>query len=269
MKKLILLTVILVTATVLITTLYFKNLNLPGHNAANIMKNIPADAALVFEFSNDDSFYSVYDSSALFTSLAGAEQLHELAVLRQQILQNATLRSYFSNQDIYLSVHPQGDLLVTLHSTSGISAQIISDALKQSNSGAQVSPFELDRVKGFTLTLPQLGQKLQVIERSNHTYAASFSTALIYSIIKQKNTGSNAGLFTPLPESQQNNALANLYVNYSGLPVLFDHWFKLKNTDYLKPLRLLPGNAALTLNYKSDALMFSGYTVLNPQLPAA
>ncbi|MDB5006511.1 MAG: hypothetical protein JWP45_904, partial [Mucilaginibacter sp.] len=36
--------------------------------------------------------------------------------------------------------------------------------------------------------------------------------------------------------------------------------FKNKNTDIFKTLKLLPGLAALTLNYRSDALMFNGST---------
>ncbi len=268
MKKLIAVTVLLVTATVLITLLYFKNLNPPGHTAANVMQAIPASAAFVFEFSNDGGFYDAYDSSALFTSIAGTEQLHDLNVLRQQLLQNPSLKPYFDNQDIYISVHPQGDLLLTLHSAQLLSVQMVSQAFLQGNSNIKVKALQIGRAKGFTITLPGLTRRFQVIDRGHHIYSGSFSAELISEIAQEARTPKSP-TFTVLPAQEQTNALANLYVSYTALNPLFDHWFKAKNTDYLKSLRLLPANAALTLNYKSDALMFSGYTELLPQLPAS
>jgi hypothetical protein len=64
-----------------------------------------------------------------------------------------------------------------------------------------------------------------------------------------------------LPDQQNVNSLANIYVNYNNLNPLFSLLYN-NNNDLFKSFRLLPGLAALSLNYKTDALMFNGATTL-------
>jgi len=72
-----------------------------------------------------------------------------------------------------------------------------------------------------------------------------------------------------LPDQQNATSLANLYINYSRLNNLFELLFKNKNTDILKSMRLLPALAALNLNFKSDALLFTGFTNIQNNLPSS
>ena len=66
--------------------------------------------------------------------------------------------------------------------------------------------------------------------------------------------------------SRTANSLASLYVNYGQLSPLFEQLFQNKNTDIFKSFRLLPGLTTLSLNYRSDALMFNGTThIINNQ----
>ena len=60
MKKQITITLILLIATAFITVVYFKNLNPPGTRTNRIMNVIPDDAALIFEFNNDQGFYDIF-----------------------------------------------------------------------------------------------------------------------------------------------------------------------------------------------------------------
>jgi hypothetical protein len=47
MKRLIVITIILIAATAYITVKYFKNLNTSGMHAGNVMRTIPDNAAVV------------------------------------------------------------------------------------------------------------------------------------------------------------------------------------------------------------------------------
>ncbi len=267
MKRLLVTTVLLLTALVLVTTAYFKNLNVPGHNASRILQTIPADAALIFEFSNDNSFFDVYDSSALFSSLISTQQLHELALLRQQLLQNAALKPFFNGQNMYLSVHPQGDLLFTLSTAKGFTLNTLQGALQARH--IQSKQFKTGAYNAVQIQLPGAIHQFEVIDRGRQIYSGSFSSQLIAAITKQQNNR-NTAAFTSLPDQQQNNALANLYINNLQLSPLLAVWFKNgSNTDFIKPLRLMPAKAALTLNYKTDAFIFNGYTGLDAGMPAS
>ncbi|MDB5142004.1 MAG: hypothetical protein JWQ66_717, partial [Mucilaginibacter sp.] len=69
--------------------------------------------------------------------------------------------------------------------------------------------------------------------------------------------------FVLLSDRQNANSLANLYVNYTALPPLFEQLFISKNPDIFKSFRVLSAFAALSLNYKSDAVMFNGSTQIH------
>jgi hypothetical protein len=266
MKKLIVLTLILTVAAVMVTLLYFKNLHVPGRDTARIMESIPPDAALIMGINNDDSFYDVYDSSALFSAIAGTGQLHELKGLHQLLLQNPVLKSHFDNQTLYISVHPTGDFLLTFQSNTALSINELSALIKQNFNAVQTTPVSYQNNKGLSIQLTGFARPFRLVERGKQIYSGSFSPEVMDEISQQKNQKSQ---FKPLPDQQQGNVLANLYINYAALSPLLAHWFKNENADFIKPLSLLPAQAALTLNYKSDALMFNGYTTINPNLPAS
>ncbi|GAB2691499.1 hypothetical protein GCM10027037_13460 [Mucilaginibacter koreensis] len=265
MKKLIALTILLIAAITVVTLLYFKNLHVPGRDTERIMESIPADAALIMGINNDDSFYDVYDSSALFTALAGTEQLHELKILRQQLLHSALLNTHFNNQTLYVSVHAGGNLLLTFSSNHTLPVNQLAALLKQNKGVANVTPQTFSGNKGLSIQLTGLNRPFQLIERGKDIYSGSFSPEVIEAISKSLTQKSR---FKPLPDQQQGNVLANLYINYAAFNPLVGHWFKAANADFINPLTALPAQAALTLNYKSDALMFNGYTSIEPRSPA-
>ncbi|WP_462265173.1 hypothetical protein [Mucilaginibacter sp.] len=267
MKKLIALTVLLLTAIVLVTWLYFKNLNLPEQHTARLLQSIPADAALILNFNNEDSFYDMYDSSALFTSLADTEQLHELRVLKQQFMQPAAIKPLIADQPVYISVHPGGNLLLTIPAVDGLSLSDLQGLLNQSHQRLQCTPLKIGKLGGLSIRIAGVNRPFTLVYQGGNVFSGSFSREVITGIAAQLNEHGQNQLIS-LHSAQQNNALANLYINYTGLAPLITQWFKNSNTGFFKPLATLPANAALTLNYKRDALMFSGYTTLNTTHPA-
>lgn len=68
--------------------------------------------------------------------------------------------------------------------------------------------------------------------------------------------------FVQIPDQENSNSLANLYIDYTRLTPLFNQFFRINDTGLLKTLRMLPANAALTLNYQPGAVMFNGLTAI-------
>jgi hypothetical protein len=85
MKKQIIITLILLAATVYVTVVYFKNLNPPGTRTSQVMYSIPDNAALIFEFNNDKGFYDIFKDNKLFAAVIGKQKLSLLDTLRQQL----------------------------------------------------------------------------------------------------------------------------------------------------------------------------------------
>jgi hypothetical protein len=97
----------------------------------------------------------------------------------------------------------------------------------------------------MTCLVKAINKHFYIIQKDNNIFAGSFSKEMIdQSILYRGDKSKN--VFVPLPEQQNANALANLYINYGQLSPLLDQIFKNKNTDIFKSFKLLPALAALS-----------------------
>ena len=139
---------------------------------------------------------------------------------------------------------------------------------KQRNTGMLITPLKIGDKKGFTIFFAALKKRFYLINTQENTFSASFSKDLINATAGYK-PDRNKQAFLLLPDQQNSNSLANLYINYGMLTPLFDQLFKASNADIFKSVRLLPALAALNLNYKTDAIMFNGYTNILQSKPGS
>lgn len=270
MKRLIVITLILIAAIAYVTVKYFTNLSTSAAHAGNVIRTIPDDAALVFEFTNENSFYDIYKGNTILGNLIGRDQLSELEVVKKVLIDNSLLNKAFNGHNAFISVHPGANndlpLLLTI-SAKNIDAESIDDISKQHPAGMLINPLKLGERKGYTIYFNQLKKRLFVFHNGGNVFTASFSKELVeraasYTAPKEQHH------FMLLPDQQNSNSLINLYVNYEHLQPIFDRLF-IANTEIFKPFRLLAASSALNLNYKNDAIMFSGYTMLQTNKPGS
>ncbi|HWZ04724.1 MAG TPA: hypothetical protein VNX40_14000 [Mucilaginibacter sp.] len=263
MKKQLIITFILLIATAYVTVIYFKNLNPPGSNTSRVMHSIPGNASVIFEFNNDASFYDIFKDNKLFAAVTGKRALGELDTLRQQLLQNQILNKYFSGENIFISVHPTQtkklEQLITLSASNDFGPAVIDQLAKQPGNSILITPLRIGAKQGYVFYINALKKRFYVISNDYNIYSGSFSKELIDEVSAGKKSDKMPS-FVLLSEQQNANSLANIYVNYSQLDPLFDCLFRNKTTDIFKSFRLLTGLATLSLNYKTDALMFNGET---------
>jgi hypothetical protein len=256
-------TLILLAATVVITVIYFKNLNTPAAHATKVMQSIPNNAALIFEFSNDNGFYDIFSGNQLLTNLVGDEKTKELSDLRDQLLNDRLLQNFFTGQHIYVSVHGQQrdsiDFLLTIAGSEIFNSNHLDELAKKSKPGIIISHITLGGKEAYHIYFNALKKSFYLVNHGNHILSGSFSKDLAVLSAQYKPAKDDKD-FLQIPDQQNTNSLANLYINYAQLTPLFDQFFIAKNTGLLKSLRMLPALGALTLNYKTDALMFNGFS---------
>lgn len=272
MKRPIIITSILLVITIAVTIVYFKNLHKSGTRTREVMQNIPDNTALILEFNNDDSFYDIFNDGQLFTDVIGKNAMAELDTLRNQLLLNEQLEPFFTGQNIFISLHPLKtntvELLLTVAAKQKFDVTTIDELAKQKNTGLLITPFNIGNKKAYTIYSRIIKKRFYLTDNGEGIFSGSFSKDLIIQTaqyIPQKNKAN----FILLPDKQNSNSLANLYINYSHISPLFDQLFKNRNTDIFKVFRSFPALAVLSLNYKSDALMFNGYTEIQGNQPSA
>jgi len=272
MRKHVLITLILLALTAYVTVLYFKSINSPENHAASVISVIPDSAPLIFEFNNDTSVYNIFKGDTLFSAINGKAATDELDTLRRVLLQNTILSKYFTGQNLFISAHPfpgrKIELLLTLSATKGFNPNVFNQLAKQPNNGLLVTMLQTAAKHSYGIYIKALQKQFYLVEKDENVLSGSFSLELAQQAANYKPKKGKAA-FILLPDQQNANSLANLYVNYSQLDPLFSLIFKNRNTDIFKSFRMLPAFAALTLNYKTGALMFDGSTSISAGQPVA
>lgn len=259
-------TIILLAMAIGISVMYFKNLNSPGQRPGKVMGNIPSNAALVFEYKNDESFYDIFKNNVLLSSLIGDQKSAELAELKKYILDNNLLKPLFDGQSLYISIHPGKttddlDFLITTSSTAKIGT-ILDQIAAQKNDSMLIHPMLLNGKKGYNIYFNDIKRRFYLLLNDDNTFSASFSQAMVEAAARYRNENHDK-FFVQLSDQQNSNSIANLYVNYRQLSPFFDQLFRNKNTDVFRGFRLLSAVGAFSLNYRSDALMFNGVSHIN------
>jgi len=265
MRRLIIATVLLLAATVLVTVVYFRHLNTTSQHANLVMRTIPNDASLIFEFNNEKEFYDIFTGNNLFKNILGEEKQQELNALRTLLLQNPLTAKYFSGQNIFISLHPQKgnsiDFLLTTSVSIEFQDNILEQLAKQPKSGMLITAIDIGGKPGYVIYLNDLKKRFYLINKDDHSLSGSFSKDIItncanYDYRREKES------FVLLPDQQRSNSLANLYINYQALTPLVEQLFLNKNYDIFRNFRQFPAFVALSLNFKSDALVFNGSSLV-------
>jgi hypothetical protein len=262
MRKIILITVFVFITAVTVTAFYFAKLKLPGQNTTNLINQIPEDAALVFEFKNDPEFYDLFRESTLLTSFIGQKKVNELQYLHQQLTKQTALKTAFNNRSIFISFHPEIesgnlDMLMLINADGVKDLQQTLNALT-THSDAALEPEKIGNKTVQHLTFPAL-KEVFYLTYNAEVVAGSFNKSLLLHFLDERADKKVSNL-TQLSDQQNKNSIANLYVNYHRFPVLFQQLFRNQNDDFFRFLNGFPASAALSLNYKTDALLFNGFT---------
>jgi hypothetical protein len=261
MKRLIIATILLLAATVLVTVVYFRHLTTTTQHTSLVMATIPNDASLIFEFNNEKEFYDIFTGNTLFTNILGEEKMEELASLHKWLLQNPLMDKYFNGQSVFLSLHPQKgnsiDFLFTISVSKELQAETLEQLSKQSGNGMLIHNINIEGKPGYDIYLNDLKKRFYLISKDEYSLSGSFSKDIISNCARYDHKKEKQS-FVLLPDQQSSNSLANLYVNYTALTPLVEQLFLNKNDDIFKNLRQFSAYGALSLNYKTDAIMFNG-----------
>ncbi len=261
MKRLIIITVILIAATAVVTVAYFKHLSPPGKRATQVINTIPESAALIFEFNNDSSFYDIYKNSDLFSAIVGQPAIKQFNALRHVLLNSPDLHGIFADQDIFISVHPQLNdsvgYLFTATEGMRINPETFTNAAKLK--GTTFTPVNFGKSRGYQIHSDSLEADFYLAERAGQVITGSFSKTLLQESLDYKPSKKRKH-FELLPDQQNSTSLGALYINYRQAGHLLNQFYRKDKLDLWKGLPILPAVTSLSLNYKRDALMFNGFT---------
>lgn len=266
MRNIIILCTILLVVIAILAARYFTALAGKDDNITKVLSYIPADAALVLQFDNDESFYEIFKDYPVFDEIIGKSRKAEISNLKKLLGQPA-LSELTSDKKIFLSFHPSQDSVEFLFSMN-IDRDYSADDLKEAISeGANILIKPLYN-KVYTLQSDEL-EKLVYVFLEPGTAIASFSEILIKRCINKEEAHLSNEFIEEINKtsSRNQNSPVNLFVNHQTMLPFLMHFFAGKANGNLALLSNLKGISSLSMNFKSDALMFNGISTTDTLTP--
>lgn len=261
MKKTIILIVALLIAVFVVAGLYFSRLEESQVEVREDLAAIPADATLLLSFRNDSSLYDLFHEYRGFEMILGKKEFAELRTLKEVFSDRPGLKAFVSNQPVYISFHPEEGkvaLLISIPFSEAIEPQQAAAAM---DSVMQVNA--LDDAKGiYELVIQGIDRPLfGNLQRGR--LSLSFSRALL-----ERSMDDSAPRLSELfleqfqENSGQNDSPVQLYINHEPLAD-FISLFARNGTSAGDLFGKLDGLSLMGINYRSDALMFSGSSIIS------
>lgn len=263
MKKIIILTSVLFLAVIIASILYFTMLNRNTRSEGKALAYIPENAFLIGSLKNEQSFYELFDDYAPVDAILGEQTTHELAYLKTYLLQHAAVRDIVANQPLYFSVHLESDSitwLITMQLREKLNSEGLENLLKTLDE--QVQSNEEGAV--YKINLKELGRTLY-LAHSDDVVQISYNPNLISppTVSRDKESGSRYKQTIQDFDQKNNHAILNLHLDNSNVFPFVNLLLRTKPGDNLRLFEDIAGLSSLSMNFRSDALMFSGTSAIN------
>jgi len=250
---------VLLLAMIAMVYVYFSSLNKSAAVNDLSLNAVSANAALVFSFDHDKSFYEILGGQDLFQRILGKVKSDQLASLSKNFIAKPEFSGFLDGQKIYMGFLPSAD---------GKIDYLICTQVKQ----------ELQLQQFLSKNLPRNIKITQLKDMVKLSFADS---AVLYLGIKDKlivlsnanepirkaldNLQGKASSFATYIKSNTvstKNSLANLYLNFDALPDFITTIVNGSINGELGAFNQKGTYATLNYNFSSEKLLFNGITSL-------
>jgi len=257
MKKILVFIFVLLSAIAFMAYFYFSKLGTENNAKDLALQSATNNAAVVFSFRNDKSFYEIIAAQQLIQQVIGEEKSELLSQLKNLVINNNTLNGYINDQNIYISLLPDSNKKINFLIT--VQLQPEKD-LSKLNSALQSSSF-----------ISSFGEDIYKIKVTDSLLAYARLKDRVITVSTSLQLINNASVrlaenpFTDyIKENSRNNknALAQVYINFNQAPLLLKNILS-KNIDgNLSVLNKQNSYAALNYNFSKEKVLFNGTTSL-------
>lgn len=257
MKKIYLILAVLFAATVAMAYFYFRNLNTEDRANEMALSAVTDRCGVVFSFDNDKSFYDILGGQDLLQRTLGEEKEKQLQNLYRSFVQNKSIFNHLEGQKSYIGVAGR----------DGELNYLIATQLKSGVAPASL----LKTLDGRAVRIAQTGKTYEVhfADSSSLFVGIHDDLVLISNTAKEilpllnEVPGNEFSAFIQKNGRFNKNTLANLYVNFSGLPEVIKQMLSAPLSGELNVFKQEKTFAALTYSYSRHKLLFNGNTVVS------
>jgi hypothetical protein len=262
MRKIIVIISLLFAGIIAVTWLYFKNINSVTQSSEKIFLMIPDDASLIFEYKNEDSYYEMFKDFDLYKELLGNQHYDHLKALEQIFVKDLSSFAAIKESSIFLSIHAAKNNKTSLLMVSTLAKEFkdAENLIKHLQSKYKITSSKLDKTVVYQIEFSNKS-KFQFFFNRDILIGSFDSNLLKKSINLMNNNAAKRELQIDFKSPRLKRSLSNLYINFNKVTDLLNNFSSKKNPQESFYLKNIKATAALNLNYKNNAFMFSGVTM--------
>ncbi|MXV15929.1 chromate resistance protein [Hufsiella ginkgonis] len=264
MRKILILISLLTVTTIAVAVLYFSTLGISTRSNDKALAFIPGDAAMVAGFRNEKAFYDIFRDYQLFSAVLGTVHTEELRQLQQLLLLRPGIMEAAEGQNIFLSFHTEKQdgisLLLLMTLSDKADKNDLVDILLQPDETFNAIKITLSGKTVMQVTLTALKKSFYLFVGDGMAIG-SFSRSVLQRSLErppQSRIGKEFIREISAGSRQTEASPVNLFINHHAAASFLTLLVKGKLNGNFGLLGGMSGQTTLNLNYKSDALMFSG-----------
>ncbi|WP_257669275.1 PQQ-like beta-propeller repeat protein [Parapedobacter tibetensis] len=264
MRNTIIVTSVLFIAVIVASVLYFADLKQGDQSKRKLFTHVPEDAVFLVSFQNDEVLDDIFSGFDIFKAMLGDAHFQQLTDIREQVLRHELISAYTHGEEIALSFHPskaQIDYLMALPANKSLTIQTLFNEVETIDAGFNPEWMDSLQQQLFRMHLPDGKQSLYVAEHQGVLFA-SFSADLINRATDDTSPKLPDAAITYFRQGNNGNSPLTWYINHERLFDFAGSLMANKPGDFVRLLEGLSGYSTLRMNFKSDALMFSGSSTL-------
>ncbi len=265
MKNTIIITSVLFVAVVVASIFYFTDLSQGDQSKRKPFTHIPEDAVYVVSFRNDKVVDDIFAGFELFRAMLGNDHFRRLLYLRTNLLRDERISPYTDGQEVLLSFHPTAthiDYLMVIPSTKKLTLEALYEEITTIDTAYQLQWPDSAHRSLLQIQLPD-GMPPLFISQQKGILLASFTKELVDRAIDDTVPKLPDEAITHFIDESSGNTPLSLYANNDHLFTFAATLMGSKPGNFIGLLQELTGYSALHMNFKSDALMFSGNSLLD------
>lgn len=263
MRKIYITLVILLAAMFTMAYFYFTKLNKETSSHEISLYAATANSGLVFSLQNDKSVFDILKGQELFEKLTGKIKFSQFALLKTKLVASPAVNRLITGSNIFIGFsagkNKEIDYLISTQFNENQEKPLLLEALQ--SSGIKLIPDQgIMKLVLNDSTSFYLGLEKNLILLSDAAAPVKFALEAV-----SKQHPQEFLTYIKAHHKHTRNSLANLYIDFSRLPVLLKSVLPGALNGNLDVLNKQQAFASLTYNFSKERLFFTGNTQLNDQ----
>jgi hypothetical protein len=261
MKKIILITSVLLLVIIWVARLYFISIAGGNRSLEKSLESIPADASIIFQFTNDKGFYELFNGYTLFDDIIGNSKKNELVFLKNQFASHKRIAEMVDGQNLFLSLHHDKADSVSFLWIMPLKENWELNVFLQDLKDTDSTTYRIKNSdKTLSINILQYNKAYFYLIIKNGIAVGSYSENLLKAYFDEKGGKISDQLIKSISKEnlKSQNSPANVFINLKALGPFLKTFYKLESTVNSVLDKELQSYASLNMNFKNDALVFNG-----------